>query len=75
MKAPSGKRKPLRGFGKLWCGDANLRTRLGYATDIERGYVWGVFTEFEHGFMVFNYEGRALIFYYGGSQDSGSWEG
>jgi hypothetical protein len=36
--APPGYSQPQRGFGKLWCEEAGIRDRLGWAVDTEVGY-------------------------------------
>ena len=38
MGAPGGLLQPVRGFGKLWRSQPNLREQLGWATDKERPY-------------------------------------
>lgn len=48
---PSGLLQPIRGFGKLWRGDATLQERLGWAKAKEQGY-GGYVQEFEHGVII-----------------------
>jgi hypothetical protein len=36
---PEGKYQPLRGFGKLWRGNADLQSKLGFGLTPEFGYV------------------------------------
>ncbi|MGB1286385.1 MAG: hypothetical protein ACPG7F_07635 [Aggregatilineales bacterium] len=38
LVAPEGLFQPIRGFGKLWRDNPDLRTDLGWATDGETGY-------------------------------------
>jgi hypothetical protein len=35
---PSGRYKPVRGFGKVWGSDPYIRSRLGWAMAPEQGY-------------------------------------
>lgn len=42
---------PQRGFGKIWCTNANVRTGLGYATAGEAG-INGTIQQFENGFII-----------------------
>ena len=35
---PPGVYQPQRGFGKVWCEEAEVRERLGWATQLETGY-------------------------------------
>jgi len=35
---PEGFRQPIRGFGKLWRNNAEVRERLGWALEPERGF-------------------------------------
>lgn len=35
---PPGYFQPQRGFGKVWCEQADVRDRLGWATELETGY-------------------------------------
>jgi len=38
LTPPAGRYLPVRGFGKVWSGDANIRSRLGWALAEERGF-------------------------------------
>jgi hypothetical protein len=38
LTPPAGRFMPVRGFGKVWSGDANVRLRLGWALGEERGF-------------------------------------
>ena len=35
---PSGRYKPVRGFGRVWGSDPYIRSRLGWAMSPEQGY-------------------------------------
>ena len=48
---PAGKYAPVRGFGKLWNADEELRNRLGWALETEQG-ITGAFQTFEHGYAL-----------------------
>ena len=38
LKPPEGRYLPVRGFGKVWSGNADLRSRLGWALAPEQGF-------------------------------------
>jgi hypothetical protein len=38
LTPPTGRVMPVRGFGKVWSGDADIRSRLGWALGEERGF-------------------------------------
>jgi hypothetical protein len=38
LTPPAGRFMPVRGFGKVWSGDANVRSRLGWALGEEQGF-------------------------------------
>jgi hypothetical protein len=38
LAPPAGRVAPVRGFGKVWSGDADVRSRLGWALIEERGF-------------------------------------
>ena len=38
LTPPAGRTLPVRGFGKVWSGDAVVRSRLGWALAEERGF-------------------------------------
>ncbi len=38
LTPPAGRVLPVRGFGKVWSNDANLRSRLGWALAPEKGF-------------------------------------
>ena len=48
VDVPSGLVMPKKGFGAIWCGDPNLRSQIGFAADIERGF--GDSVDFYHPF-------------------------
>lgn len=51
LKAPGGKLQPIRGFGKIWRDQANVRGLLGWATAKEQGTDAQV-QRFEHGLLL-----------------------
>jgi serine/threonine-protein kinase len=53
---------PKRGFGMVWCDTPEIRSRLGNATDCERGYQ-GVMQQFERGFMLQTDTGVVYVLY------------
>jgi sulfatase modifying factor 1 len=59
---------PKRGFGMIWCDSPEIRSRLGNATDCERGYQ-GLMQQFEQGFMLLSDSGTIFIL-----RDDGHWE-
>jgi len=59
---------PKRGFGMVWCDIPEVRSRLGNATDCERGYQ-GSMQQFARGSMLQIDSGAIYIFY-----DDGHWE-
>jgi len=59
---------PKRGFGMVWCDTPEIRSRLGNATDCERGYQ-SPMQQFERGFMLQTDSGATYVFY-----DDGWWE-
>jgi hypothetical protein len=59
---------PKRGFGLIWCDIPEVRSRLGNATDCERGYQ-GFMQQFDSGSMLRTDGGSVYVFY-----DSGQWE-
>jgi hypothetical protein len=38
LTPPAGRYMPVRGFGKVWSGDADTRSRLGWALSEEQGF-------------------------------------
>jgi hypothetical protein len=50
---PSGYYQPRRGFGKVWCENGPVRTRLSWATMEERGFT-GAVEAFERGLMLWS---------------------
>jgi len=56
---------PVRGFGRVWCENADVRQRLGNATDIERAE--GMTTQaFDRGLMIDTSRGVYVLFGDGG---------
>lgn len=60
--------KPIRGFGKVWCADANLRAQIGAATASEQAFQ-GLAQRFARGWMI-DAPGNALYILL----DGGRWE-
>lgn len=42
VQVPPGLVQPVRGFGGLWCADADLREQIGWGLDVERGFEDGI---------------------------------
>jgi hypothetical protein len=59
---------PLRGFGQIWCQNADVRERLGNATDREWAERMAV-QAFERGAMIQTGQGTFVLF------ADGSWTG
>jgi len=60
---------PKRGFGKIWCERAEVRTNLGAAIEEEWGKDGG-WLDFEHGVMLWDARnGRILVLY-----ENGTWQ-
>ena len=51
IDAPRGLRQPVRGFGKVWRENTDVRAALGWALDREEGYTAFVH-EFERGQLI-----------------------
>ncbi|MBN2007553.1 MAG: hypothetical protein JXA21_29680 [Anaerolineae bacterium] len=64
--APEGYFKPLRGFNRQWCKNAEVREQLGWAVENEVGYetTW---QSFDRAVIVKNRAGHLFIFYNNGS--------
>jgi hypothetical protein len=59
---PAGKYAPVRGFGKLWNTNEELRNRLGWALETEQA-VTGAFQTFAHGYALWT-DDRVIRFMY-----------
>lgn len=57
--APPGMMAPVRGFGKIWWGQKDVRETLGWATGRERGFD-GTVQAFEKGTMLWS-DGRFIF--------------
>lgn len=56
--------KPVRGFGGLWCTQAEIRQAIGFATDVEFEVENGnLLQEFESGIMVRDSQGFIYILF------------
>jgi serine/threonine-protein kinase len=53
---------PIRGFGKVWCTQPDIRSRLGDATNVERGFD-SLVQDFELGSLIRTDEGTTYILY------------
>jgi serine/threonine-protein kinase len=42
VQVPPGLVQPVRGFGGLWCANADLREQIGWGLDVERGFEDGI---------------------------------
>jgi hypothetical protein len=49
--APTGLYVPVRGFGKLWHENSNIRQALGYATEPEQALT-GAWQAYQHGYAL-----------------------
>ena len=47
LTPPAGLQQPIRGFGKLWREDDDIRATLGWAKDVEYGYTTDY--RYDHG--------------------------
>ena len=59
---PAGKYAPVRGFGKLWYSDKDLRDRMGWALEPEQP-VSGAFQTFERGYGLWT-DNKVIRFMY-----------
>ena len=66
---PSGRMQPIRGFGKVWRENADVREQLGWALAKESGGSAQV-QEFERGAMI-RFGGRAFVLV--GTGNQGKW--
>jgi hypothetical protein len=57
---------PRRGFGTMWCDIPAIRTGLGNATDVERGFT-GSMQLFDKGFMIRTDYGANLVLFSNGT--------
>ena len=69
IAVPTGKIKPKRGFGKVWCEQASVRTKIGAATANETGGYVAPVQSFDRGMIIGVNSGAALILYL-----DGKWE-
>ncbi|HUS15827.1 MAG TPA: hypothetical protein VM536_12515, partial [Chloroflexia bacterium] len=65
----AGLYEPIRGFGKLWREQADVRSRLGWGLDPETGVSGVVTQEFEHGTMLLLEPTAARVLYANGAWD------
>lgn len=65
----SGLLQPIRGFGRLWCEQPEVREGMGWAT-LEEWGTQGTVQDFEEGVM-FDMPGEGIFILYAGS---GTWE-
>ncbi len=65
-QAPAGMVQPKRGFGLVWCTYSEVRGRLGWALEQERGYR-AVFQPFERGLAWRNDRGQAFAIFFDGT--------
>jgi len=74
--APEGLKHPIRGFGKIWCTDDDVRARLGWATDTEEAVNDGsmLVQRFERGYILRDQHGAAIGQAYVLAGDTGTWE-
>ncbi|MDQ5824093.1 MAG: zf-HC2 domain-containing protein [Chloroflexota bacterium] len=60
--APDGGYIPVRGFGKIWASDPELRRMIGYATEPETS-VGAVWQPFEHGMALWTSDRTIRMMY------------
>ena len=64
---PEGRYEPVRGFGKVWRDNPQVRAALGWGTTPEEA-VTGAYQAFEQGFMLFSnrglLEGKSIYVFY-----------
>lgn len=65
-QAPAGMVQPKRGFGLVWCTYPEVRGRLGWGLEQERGYR-AVFQPFERGLVWRNDRGQAFAVFFDGT--------
>jgi hypothetical protein len=76
---PSGRYKPVRGFGKVWGADPYIRSRLGWAMGPEQGYqaqvqhTWNCCASPHDEFYLREFDKRITRFWLG-QAPSGYWE-
>jgi hypothetical protein len=64
----------VRGFGKVWQENPDVRRRFGCPTAQEIGIVEMVVERFEYGVMVWRGDSRTIYVFIGGPNDSfGTW--
>jgi hypothetical protein len=70
---PAGKYAPVRGFGKLWYSNSDVREKVGWAVEPEQG-VTGAFQSFERGYALWTAD-KVIRFMYNdrGFTDRGIW--
>jgi hypothetical protein len=68
LTPPAGMYQPVRGFGKLWLDQPEVRQALGWATGQERA-VQAAWQAFAHGAMLWTDSRLIRVLY-----DAGGWE-
>jgi hypothetical protein len=69
VSVPSGRVKPKRGFGKIWCEQSGIAARIGAASGNETGGYVAPVQKFERGLMMVSESGQMLVLY-----ADGKWE-
>jgi len=62
---PKGLRKPIRGFGLVWCKEPGVRDKLGWATE-ETKNVSGLYQTFAQGALLVISQERSLVLFSNG---------
>lgn len=59
VDVPAGLFQPVRGFGGIWCSHSDIREKIGWGTDIERGFKDGIdlVQGFENGIIFRDSDG------------------
>jgi hypothetical protein len=68
LTPPAGTYQPVRGFGKIWLDNPEVRQALGWATGQERS-IQAAWQAFAHGAMLWTDSRLIRVLY-----DSGGWE-
>jgi len=67
---PSCSITPILGFGRVWNTYANVRSKLGCPTEMEKG-VWAAEESFQNGYMFWRQDTKYIYVLY----NNGTWQG
>ena len=73
---PAGLQQPIRGFGKLWRENAQVRAGLGWALNAEAGFTgaWQPQRSESIGSYAYIQTADGTILHMSGSWENGSWQ-